>query len=546
MAVVLVPVIIAAIQIHAFWVVSDEAAASSGWLLDDAFFYAVIAGHLVERGALEFYPGMETNGVQPLWMFAVAVAHWAVDTVTPVEWIRYLSAGAYMLFVGLVMALMSREAGEGRVAAVLVALFVLLQPDFQAWVLNGMETPLTLVVLVATMLLTRRLASADDGRRNVEWAVLAFFGALCFFARTDLFVVSLVLAVWIFWKYGMGRQLAIFVGASVVFVTPYLVFNIMTFDRLVPLSGQAKQFYLATYHGTLQSYFASNEWRGIFYAFSMIVPVARGGSSFVVTLLLSALSALTMAVPVLAGYFALRSREFLGDNPTITVLRWFALIAGVHLVIMVGYHRGLRPYNAYYFAPTVIICCIVVAMAAERWVRRMQAQLGVDKMRWLRIGAGVFAVAWIVGLTVQTVDAWRIGDDERWSQRVALTQEIDEVAEHDATVGAYWPGGFAYFSRHEVIPLDGIIASAEFQRDVMRNKRALQYLCEHERPYLVVYLNQGLSHLQQRDSPPDVPEWSWAFKAEMWNHGAEHFDVVAHRPVGGGEAGWYLLRVEPC
>ena len=544
--VVLVPVIIAAIQIHAFWVVSDEVAASAGWLMDDAFFYAVIAGHLVERGALEFYPGMETNGVQPLWMFAVAAAHWAVDAVTPVEWIRYLSAGAYLLFVALVMALMSRQAGEGRIAASLVAVFVLLQPDFQAWVLNGMETAVTLVVLVVTMMQTCRLASSDEGRSHFEWVVLALLGALCFFARTDLFVVSLILAVWVFREHGVGRQLAVFVGTSALLVTPYLAFNFIYFDRLVPLSGQAKQFYLSTYHGTLQSYFTSNEWRGLFHAFSVLVPVGRGGSGFVVELLLNALSALTMAIPVLAGYFALRSRECLGEYPTVTVLRWFAIIAGVHLFVMVFYHRGLRPYNDYYFAPTVIIGCIIVAIAVERWIQRLQEQHSAGNWRRLRLGAGVLLAAWIVVLGVQTVDAWRTDDHEHWSQRVTLAADLDEFAPADASVGAYWPGGLAYFSKHEVIPLDGIIASAEFQRDVMRNKEALQYLCEMENPYLVVLLRQGLSGLSQRDEPPEVEEWAWAFKAEMWTHGVEHFEVVSHRPVAGEESGWYLLRVDPC
>lgn len=534
---------VVAVQVVPFGWESDQVVSAAGWLTDDAFFYAVIAEHLHQRGALEFYPGMETNGFQPLWMAAVAVAHTLVPSVTALEWIRYLSVVAFGGFALLAMVLMWRDDVEAKWAAAVFSGLVLLNPEFQAWVLNGLETALALTVFAATMLQAWRVEKMGARPTWLEVVALAVFGALCFLARTDLFVVSAVLAVWMIWRCGLGRRVAIFVAVTAACVVPYLVWNWVHFGVVVPLSGQAQQFYLSTYHGSLGSYLGSEQWQGIFYAFFHLIPGGGGDSGGV----MAVVEAATIAVPIGAAYAAFGKPRFLGDGALAHVLRLFLVVAAAHLAVMYGYHRGVRPFAAYYFAPSVVVSCMIVAVAGVRTVRRSWWP-GWSARRRTRVLAiaTVAALLWLGMAGWQTALTFSAQPDPFWEQRVELSADIDEAVGEKGTVGAYWPGALANFSDHDVIPLDGVIASAEYQDEVMRSKEAMDYLCHKPDPYLAVYLLQSLEMWREIDEEPHVPEWMWAHRLEMWRHGMEHFEEVERRPAGEEPGGWYLLRVDPC
>ena len=58
----------AGVQVTHFIIWSPEELASRGMLVDDAYFYCVIARNFRELGFLTLDGTMSTNGVQPLWM----------------------------------------------------------------------------------------------------------------------------------------------------------------------------------------------------------------------------------------------------------------------------------------------------------------------------------------------------------------------------------------------------------------------------------------------------------------------------------------------
>ncbi len=532
------------VQTWAFWTATDMEVTSAGWLLDDAFFYAVIAEHLVSRGAMEFYPGMETNGYQPLWMALITAAHGLVPGLSALAWIRGLSVAAYLAFAALAMWVMTRDKEVGAWAAAGFSVFVLLQPSIQYWVLNGLETAVTLVVFLGAMIQSWRVMERGDDVGIWYVVALALLGVLCFLARTDLFVVSLVLAVWLLRRLGWDKRVWIFGGVTAACVVPYLAFNWVKFGALVPLSGQAQQFYLSLYHGTLWEYLNSNQWHGVLVAFAQLIPFRSEDTGGVVVPLLEAA---VMVVPVGAGYAAFGKRRFLGEGTLAQVFRLFAIIVGLHLLVMYGYHRGVRSFAAYYFAPTVMVTAMIVAYAVARRVKQwLKGREENKERRYWAIGVGAAVALWLIVIASQTVETFKVAPNPVWEPRVALSLQMDERADEEATIGAYWPGALAYFTKHELMPLDGVIASAEFQQEVMREQAALPYLCEHPSPMLTVYLNRRPETWAKSQEPPQIVEWSAAYKEEMWEFGMDRFEVVGFEAVRGDERGWYLLRVLDC
>lgn len=534
--------VVAAVQTLVFWSGDDVEVARAGWLLDDAFFYAVIAERLVETGRLEFYPGMPTNGFQPLWLAVVAGAHGLVPEVTALEWIRYLGVGAYLVFCGLALLVVTREVDRPVVPATCLSVVVLLQPGFQRWVLNGMETALTLAVVMAAVWQTARIDWTSQRPSRSALAVLAVLCALCFLARTDLFVVGLVLVVWVWWRYRLGTESVLFTGLLAAIVVPYLAANLAYFGSVVPISGAAKQFYIETFYPTLGAYLESDQWRGLFDALAVLAPWEAREFAQPWSTVLLIVGATTGMLPVLAGYAAFRDRSILGETGTARALRIFAVAAGLHLVVMYGYLRSVRPHDSYYFAPTVVLTAVIVVIAGGRVFRRWSSGWSARRRLGAGLAVGVVLVGWGATIGTQTVDALRGSEDERWSQRVELAEDIDEQVPGQGTVGAYWPGLFAYFADHEVMPLDGVIASLRYQREVMRDRRALEYLCTRPAPHLAVYLPAGVEQLREKPARPEVPDWSWAHIQDIWAHGGD-FEVAGHRGIDGGDVGWYLLRV---
>ena len=266
---------IAGFQLIHFISWSPRQLASHGLILDDAFFYSVIARNYHQYGYLTFDGNMLTNGVQPLWMAIQILLVTLFPQENEVVLMSRASWVLYLLFSFLTIWFVTRRKRilEQGVAALTVGGLLLLNVRFQAFSVTGLETPLLLVLLMVMLIKIDGAAEIIRHQPNSKLSMtatlgLAFWAVLCFFARTDLFWVCIVVGLWLLIA---GRQLrwnaVIYFTAAAVMVTPYLVYNLMTQAHIIPLSGRIKLFYLHLFYPNWQDYIHSNEWQGVLAAF---------------------------------------------------------------------------------------------------------------------------------------------------------------------------------------------------------------------------------------------------------------------------------------
>ncbi len=463
-----------------------RAIAATGSLFDDAFFYMVMADAVVMRSELAFHPGMLTNGVQPLWMGLLVAARSILPGVDMDRISLFLGAFAFLLGTVAWLRLLLHRIPAGTILG-FFALTTLSAP-FQAWVLQGLETPLLwLLIPVHAIVLLGALDRSGD--QLASGVLIGLTSGLVFLARTDCFVFGIVamalVAVQRSWRTLAGAG-----AAMSLVVLPYLVANVVWFDALVPLSGRAKQFYLELWYPSLSAYLASDEWWGLATAFLKNMawyPLEIRSAPTALAVILTGLVVIGATVS---------QRDSVIEQPSgRRLLVWLALSAGLHALVMYGYHREVRPYTSYYFLPeTLLLALSLVSMLNLLVVRFTRRPVVV----WGALALGSCA------MTASSVPT----PHPAWVDRLRMAEHLRTSIPTNATVGAYWPGALAYYGTLPVVPLDGIIASRDYQDEVMANQRQLRELCQRPRPHLVVNLGKPVPEFLA--DPPSTKPWSWS------------------------------------
>jgi len=204
---------------------------------DDFFYYLVPAKHWLARGELSLFPGMPTNGFQPLWMSIItgllALSHGS----EAVFFTLFNAVVAALLFAGALAAMQLVKTVSAHwlmpvTAALLVSAMQLLIAT------TGMEVVLTVPLLLwlTQSLLTMPLKE----RSHASLAAMGLLASLTVLARLDSALLLLPLMLWILLRERPSLlQLFMFaIGASPLWLT--LVANLWFTGHLLPVSGQAK------------------------------------------------------------------------------------------------------------------------------------------------------------------------------------------------------------------------------------------------------------------------------------------------------------------
>lgn len=523
--------IIAGWQLRPFLTWSAAALAEHALISDDAFFYSVLARNFHRYGFLTLDGVMPTNGVQPLWMALHVGLARLLPQADMLELIARASWLAYVLFAALAVWYAARRTGwAAGVAAVVLGGFLLLNARFQLLVMQGLETPLMLLVVMLTLMAIDWISARPAAALRVwQAAALGALAALCFFARTDLFWIAAVVGAWLLLVHRAAwRSVAAYWGTVALLVAPYLLFNLTSQGSLMPISGRVKLFYLELFHPTLTSYVVSDEWRGLFDAFGTLLPLPG--------VIVYPLALLLLATAVYLVWH-LRNRAVFP-----TGVQLFALVVIGHVGYLYLLYRELRPYSSYYFALELLWVTLVaallagwgVALAQDKTARRRRALLTLTGVACVA-ALGVTAVTW-QQLSTQAQDYWRM--------RVALARDIAEIVPQGERVGAFWPGALAHFSGRGVVPLDGIIGSNEYFEGYVRPGRELDYLAETAVSYLAIFLPYApATYLAAPDAPP-ITQWSDLGLLRLWQWRDTPMRALAARTINDAGAGWYLLELD--
>ena len=501
------------------WLTADAATLiGAGHLKDDAFFYSELVDRFRELGFFTLDGTMPTNGFQPLWMaLLLALKALAPDTQT-LELLRQLSWVSYVGFCFLLTWFVagSHHAADrpwdGLFRVGFVAGALLLNRRFQDAVVEGLEPPLALALLVGVLIalgpLTRRMqASKDDHRRQFAAAgVFGLLGALVFFARTDLFWLTGLLGIWCWWSSGrrVGPLVAVVLVAAAV-VTPYLVWNWSEHGAVVPVSGRVKVFLMDAFLASQgQSYWDTESWRGLISLFGTWLPEASRSTMVVLSY--------GLVVTGLGIVFSPRGRRELPDG-----YRLLGVLVVLHAVYMQLVYREVRPYTNYYFAPELLF--VVLSVAA--WFSTLRPRPGV--------------VLLVVLLLLGSRASWGSLDLKPrtyWTQRLAISADLETLAK-GAPVGSFWPGMLAGVTDLDVTPLDGVIGSQAYFEEAVKTGGEIDYALNSGLRYILVHGNPK-SFLGKRKPKPT--RWSTTDLAKVWER-RDHFRVAKRKGP------WTILEV---
>jgi hypothetical protein len=521
---------VAGIQLLHFLTTSPAELTEHGYFLDDAFFYSVPASNFRDHGFFTLDGVMSTNGFQPLWMGVQVALQYVFPDTDAVRLLGASSWFSYVLFAFLSTFFVAKGAAlEAAVRIAILCGVVTLNVRFQHMVVQGLETPLMLALVMATLLAVRNWTMAEEKRSTTfrKTLILAVLATACFFARFDLFCVAAVIAVWLAFVRRLGvREVAWYCAIVAVPVAGYLAWNIVSQGSPVSIAGRVKMYELDAY---LQqsgfSYWKTDAWRGLFAAFQSLPGGVRLSFGMRTVLLVAGqCAAFAAGLFVVWRYRARRE----------SALLLLSVVVIAHLAIMYGLYRTLRPETAYYFALEILWFGLVFSdIGGDAWRNAGEAR---------RVVRSAVAGLTLVVLAVSAHGYRALPAQPFWVARVEMAQELAAHRDHGGCVGAYWPGVFAQFSGTDVTSLDGVIGSDAFFEEHVKAGTEIDYLLEHGCRDVVIWLPHGLDEVFA-DVPPKIVAWSGYGPWRMW-HYRDRLHVLFSRPYGKAGEGWYLLRIE--
>jgi hypothetical protein len=393
--------------------------------VDDTYYYFKTALN-IGRGLGSSFDGINpTDGYHPLWLAVLAALFKPLpDDMILLTRVAFTLQIAMVWGGGLLLARL-RDAGGARILWPLA--LVLVNPFAAKIVLCGQETALQFVLSSAALAMWWALRDSPRGYRPFEWAGLALVCALATLARLDtMFFCGALLAMPVVLpsdderKAGLAARikraalgLAVYGGL----IGAYLVYRLVVFHHLMPVSGAIKQ--------RLDD--------------DEVAPLA------------ARLAVIALALAGMAAFWLAARR-----NRSRVLALLAPPVAGALFVAI--YNFGLRGemspslIRIWYLEPFLVAAVLAVgALLAVPGRRLPMALFGAGAGLWLAL----------------TVFSWGYRLDTR-SYALYLAAErcsrwVDRHAEAGA-VGAAWDAGFAAaFTRKPVMNLDGLISSWEYK-----------------------------------------------------------------------------------
>ena len=421
---------------------------------DDAYYYFKVAALVAAGEGLTFDGVNSTNGFHPLWMLCLVPIYWvfgaegesglraALALVTLVAggtfWVAYSCIRAY----------------AGRAAAV-VGAGALLAPICLNPLLNGLETGLLTLLLFGVLWACRKaeLLSLRAGLgKNVVLGVLL---ALVFLCRLDtaFFVLAVVGLIGLRWVTGcegkvpVGRLLGKYLQVGLVglaFTGPYLLWNLVKFGHLTPLSGALKSSF-----PTLS--FSVDKFDKPY----VVLAVAELGLALIV------FAWLRWRNGGRGAEEAQQSETRIGGREDILLALWVG--CGVHLLnTLLFMNWAVHWWHFASYVPLAVVAGALLFACVHEALRRSPCVLALGVVGVL--GASAYGLHW---------DAQRRGAHHAPWYQAALWARANLPDE--AVVGMTDCGLVGYFCGRPTINLDGVINGYEYQA-ALRDGRLSDYL----------------------------------------------------------------------
>ncbi len=441
-------------------------------LADDAFYYQTIARNLARGAGPSFDGQIPTNGFHPLLMGLLWLAWKGVSDPTSLVPLRISLTVLALASLGTGVLLYRLVAPRlGARAAVVAAALWLLDPHVWVITMHGLEAPLAVLLLSWTVVLALRAPDPHDRTRSIV-ALGAWLGLACL-ARTDAVIPAVLLLAGRLWREGRAlgwpaavRRASLRSVAAVAVVTPWLLWNLVTFGRISQDSARALSF-------TRHSLWASSHGpadlprkllRNLTETFGLLLDYTGLGARWVPLLWL-----LAGWIALWAGRWIVRRRApaaapapdvstaalpvaFFWQAPLLT-LAFYALVFWFH-------------QRWYYLAPLAWL-----AVLGSWSFARLEAALAKPLARTALFAGTLLALAGLQGATARSLLRNRIYP---WQETyLALARRMPLGVVGPMRLGSFNSGIYGFFAP-PVVNLDGVVNGQAFE--ALRARRLLGYL----------------------------------------------------------------------
>ncbi|GAB4536848.1 MAG: hypothetical protein Kow0063_22810 [Anaerolineae bacterium] len=422
-------------------------------LPDDAFYYFAIARNIWAGNAVSVDGVTPTNGFHPLWALTLLLPFAARSGVDLPLHLGLSLAALFDVGAACLAYLAARRVTGSRVGGVLAAGLYAFNPMAAMESLNGLETALGVFcfALTAFVYLVR-----IDGRPEAtvrDWVLLGLAIGLMLLARTDSIVFALVLGLHALWR---GRRTLVHTSAGLalaavvagVLLTPWLVWNLMTFGTIVQSSAVAAPavFRRALFEPLSNGVPFSQVWQNGFWPviyLSLLFAFRYAGLPWIALLVATTLQRILLQPH---SQEEVTQRE-VGKMP-LAIL--FLPLIGALLPLLV--HTFIRWYpRSWYYVPLAWAS----ALAAGPALARIGGNLSKVYRGQVLARLGLAALGLVLAL--QGVRSWRDGFYPWQHHMLTGARWVASHAPADAVIASFNSGLQAYYGDRPVVNLDGVV-----------------------------------------------------------------------------------------
>jgi len=480
-------------------------------VVDDAFYYFGVARNLATGRGFTFDGLNLTNGFQPLWQFLLVPFFFFIQT--PVRAIRVIILFSGILHIiggGLIFAIIKKLAGKWW--GLLAAFIWLFSSNIFKVGISGMESSILGVTFLFFVLLA--LETIDKINRSEILLLWGFCLGLIALSRVETAFLVVLIGIYLFFVLKKEfklpvktilKSLGFFLLGFFSLFGPYIIWNLVYFKTLTPVSGQIKFFYAIGPEGVRNLFtisFLQKSWVNLKLYTKYVFDLVFGPFSkyiektlferlnialpYIYLNELLALSILLAAIVSAAKkqYFKIASkyRVFLG------VLVIFAIIHFIAIATLL-YNHIL--YAIWYFPVEFSVLIAIAVLTLKKiyvdWLIPAFAISAIPKtILALFVGFLViflnYQFSYTKNETLRPADPY-LSATVRFYE---ASQWINANLPKDTRIGGFSAGILGFFSNPTVINLDGYINSKDYF-EKLKKGQFKEYIEDEKIEYIADY-----------------------------------------------------------
>ncbi len=405
---------------------------------DSSLFYPVVAENIWTTGVSTFNGYIETNGYQPLWML-VSVVSIAISSLFSIDVLMTIGFFYHLFLLGAIVIIyqMARKwpfYNPNVVSLVLVFMFI------SNGVLHNMESAMALFFVLLTLHYALSI-------KEVTSKTLFLFGllvGLTFLSRLDLIFFGLIVTGYLFfvWRKALSASFMSIAGylLGLLLVTlPYLVYNLATFDHILPMFARLDEGV-----PTLS------------YAWANIYPYG----------------AVSLVIAMVEWGIALtaRTRE----------ARVIILVMSISTIFQIAYVAFFQHPQSWYFITGFINFAVIMGYLLQKFQIRWLSTMVFAGLVVVTIGSAYLKTVSNYALSAHVLRLYqdKVGT-AKWtfsevSEKRKFIEVLQKVLPSNATVMTwYFPGSLAYYGKMKVFAANGlsngILSNNIYDRALLQN-----------------------------------------------------------------------------